>query len=133
LSTWVEHTEDRPFNDHRYATDGAKLAALGWEPKTSFDEGLKMTVDWYRRFGEVWWGDIGRILTPFPVVEGNEVWTKEEHDALPSDGELVLDSLEQYPTTRTKKALNNLQASGGTVEGFRWSQGKDFTLIEPGD
>ncbi|KAI4915896.1 hypothetical protein J4E90_004342 [Alternaria incomplexa] len=90
LSKWVEHTEDRPFNDQRYATDGTKLSALGWEPKTSFDEGLKVTVDWYRRFGEVWWGDISRVLTSFPVVTGNEIWTKEEHEDLPSsDGEVT--------------------------------------------
>lgn len=88
LEKWVQHTEDRPFNDQRYATDGAKLAALGWIPKTSFHEGLRFTVEWYRRFGEVWWGDISRVLTPFPVVEGTEIWTKEEHDALPSDDEL---------------------------------------------
>lgn len=88
LEKWVQYTEDRPFNDQRYATDGAKLAALGWEPKMSFEEGLKTTVDWYQRFGEVWWGDISRVLTSFPVVEGNEIWTKEEHDNLPSsDGE----------------------------------------------
>jgi dTDP-D-glucose 4,6-dehydratase len=88
LDIWVQHTEDRPFNDQRYATDGSKLAALGWQPKTSFEEGLKSTVDWYRRFGEVWWGDIGRVLTSFPVVEGTEIWTKEEHDDLPaSDSE----------------------------------------------
>jgi dTDP-D-glucose 4,6-dehydratase len=88
LSKWVEHTEDRPFNDQRYATDGSKLTALGWQAKTSFDEGLQVTVDWYQRFGEVWWGDISRVLTSFPVVAGNEIWTKEEHDELPSsDGE----------------------------------------------
>jgi dTDP-D-glucose 4,6-dehydratase len=85
---WVQYTEDRPFNDQRYATDGSKLAALGWQQKTSFDEGLKTTVEWYRRFGEVWWGDISRVLTSFPVVTGNEIRTKEEHDDLPSsDGE----------------------------------------------
>ncbi|KAF2806130.1 dTDP-D-glucose 4,6-dehydratase [Mytilinidion resinicola] len=110
---WVEHTEDRPFNDHRYATDGAKLALLGWYPKTDFDDGLKMTVDWYRRFGEQWWGDISRILTPFPVIEGNEVWTREEHDALPSDGEL---GPEEKRIAWTKKALHNLQASSDTFE-----------------
>ncbi|ORY15009.1 hypothetical protein BCR34DRAFT_559351 [Clohesyomyces aquaticus] len=109
---WVQHTEDRPFNDQRYATDGAKLAALGWQPKTSFEEGLQSTVKWYQRFGEVWWGDISRVLTPFPVVEGTEIWTKEEHDALPSDEETALGENDSLWTT---KALNNLQASGGTV------------------
>ncbi|KAF2467589.1 dTDP-D-glucose 4,6-dehydratase [Lindgomyces ingoldianus] len=109
---WVQHTEDRPFNDQRYATNGAKLAALGWRPKTSFEEGLKATVDWYQRFGEVWWGDISRVLTSFPVVEGTEIWTKEEHDALPSDEEL---GPEENGTVWTKKALSSLQASGGTI------------------
>lgn len=88
LSAWVQRTQDRPFNDQRYATDGSKLATLGWRPKVPFEEGLKRTVEWYRRFGEVWWGDVGRVLTEFPVVEGREIWTKEEHDDLPSsDGE----------------------------------------------
>ncbi|KAF2874653.1 hypothetical protein BDV95DRAFT_563360 [Massariosphaeria phaeospora] len=113
LQKWVQRTEDRPFNDQRYATDGSKLAALGWEPKTSFDDGLKTTVDWYRRFGEVWWGDITRILTSFPVVEGTEIWTKEEHDALPSDEELIQEE-SGIGTVWTKKAWDHLQASGET-------------------
>ena len=53
FNKWVEHTEDRPFNDHRYATDDTKLAVLGWQPKTSFDDGIQITADWYRRFREV--------------------------------------------------------------------------------
>ncbi|KAF1835447.1 NAD(P)-binding protein [Decorospora gaudefroyi] len=89
---WLQRTEDRPFNDQRYATDGSKLAALGWQPKMGFDEGLGITVGWYRRFGEVWWGDIGRVLTSFPVVAGNEIWTREEHDELSSsDTEVSLE------------------------------------------
>lgn len=87
VEEWVQYTEDRPFNDQRYATDGSKLAKLGWQPRTSFEDGLKLTVDWYQRFGEAWWGDISRVLTPFPVVEGTEIWTKEDYDAIPSDEE----------------------------------------------
>lgn len=116
LSQWVEHTPDRPFNDQRYATDGSKLNALGWEPKMDFDQGLRITVDWYRRFGEVWWGDISRVLTSFPVVSGNEIRTMEEHDELPSsDEELAPAAADANPTTWTKTAWNRLQASGGTV------------------
>jgi dTDP-glucose 4,6-dehydratase len=106
---WVQHTEDRPFNDQRYATDGSKLASLGWHPKTSFAEGLKLTVDWYREFGEVWWGDISRILTSFPVIEGTEIWTKEEHEALPSDEEL---GSGENGTIWTKKVLDSHQTDG---------------------
>lgn len=70
---WIKYTHDRPFNDRRYAVDGTKLRRLGWEQKTSIEEGLRTTVDWYRRFGEVWWGDISHVLTPFPVVSEEEV------------------------------------------------------------
>ncbi|KAF2261902.1 NAD(P)-binding protein [Lojkania enalia] len=112
LEKWVQHTEDRPFNDQRYATDGAKLAALGWAPSTNFEDGLRVTVEWYRQFGEVWWGDISRVLTSFPVVEGTEIWTKEEHEALPSDEETG--SMENG-TVWTKGALENLRAMDGTA------------------
>ena len=115
LEKWVEHTPDRPFNDQRYATDGSKLAALGWEPKMDFDQGLRTTVDWYRRFGEVWWGDISRVLTSFPVVTGNEIWTMEEHDELPSSDEELAPAADG-DLIWTKTAWNRLQASGGTVK-----------------
>lgn len=81
---WVKYTHDRPFNDHRYAVDGTKLRNLGWEQKTSFAEGLKITVDWYKRFGEKWWGDISQVLTPFPIVSGLKV--------VPDNDETITDS-----------------------------------------
>lgn len=77
----VEHTKDRPFNDLRYATNCTKLHSLGWRQQTSFSEGLAITVDWYRRFGATWWGDISRILRPFPIFDDGHVFTEEEHDA----------------------------------------------------
>lgn len=43
---WVSRTEDRPFNDRIYYTDGKKLEALGWTQKTRFEEGLRQTVEW---------------------------------------------------------------------------------------
>lgn len=76
---WVKYTQDRPFNDHRYAVDGTKLRQLGWQQKTTFAQGLKRTVEWYTRFGEEWWGDISKVLSPFPmVVEAEVVSDKEE-------------------------------------------------------
>jgi len=50
----VRHVEDRPGHDRRYAMDGSKLAALGWRPMTSFEDGLAATIDWYRT-NEAWW------------------------------------------------------------------------------
>ncbi|RYP51631.1 hypothetical protein DL769_010783 [Monosporascus sp. CRB-8-3] len=79
FNKWVKYTQDRPFNDHRYAVDGTKLRQLGWKQKTSFAEGLRTTVDWYTRFGEEWWGDITKVLSPFPiVVQAGIVADKEE-------------------------------------------------------
>jgi dTDP-glucose 4,6-dehydratase len=50
----VREVEDRPGHDRRYAMDGGKLAALGWRPRMSFDEGLASTVDWFLA-NEAWW------------------------------------------------------------------------------
>ena len=66
---WISHSQDRPFNDRRYAVNGQKLCNLGWRQKTSFDEGLKLTVDWYRKYGERWWGNIDDTLGTFPVIK----------------------------------------------------------------
>ena len=68
----IEHTRDRPFNDRRYAVDGTKLRQLGWKQSVSFEEGLSMTVDWYKQFSG-WWGSIDAILSPFPVVNGDSI------------------------------------------------------------
>jgi dTDP-glucose 4,6-dehydratase len=42
---------DRPGHDWRYAVDSSKIRAMGWNPQVSFDEGLRHTVEWYRRKG----------------------------------------------------------------------------------
>ena len=69
---WTEHTKDRPFNDRRYAVDGTKLRNLGWKQSVSFEDGIASTVEWYSKFGD-WWGPIDAILSPFPVVEGDQL------------------------------------------------------------
>ena len=50
----VRHVEDRPGHDRRYAMDGSRIAALGWHPRVSFDEGLAATVDWFVA-NQAWW------------------------------------------------------------------------------
>jgi dTDP-glucose 4,6-dehydratase len=47
-SVQITHVTDRPGHDRRYAIDGRKIESqLGYRPKWTFKEGLKMTVDWY--------------------------------------------------------------------------------------
>ena len=44
----IEFVKDRPGHDFRYSLDTTKAnKELGWEAKTSFDEGLKKTIEWY--------------------------------------------------------------------------------------
>jgi dTDP-glucose 4,6-dehydratase len=53
----LRRVEDRPGHDRRYSVDTAKLRALGWAPQTTFDEGLRTTVEWYRD-NRPWWEPI---------------------------------------------------------------------------
>ena len=50
----VMQVDDRLGHDRRYAMDGAKVAALGWRPATTFEDGLARTVAWYQA-NEPWW------------------------------------------------------------------------------
>ena len=45
----LSFVEDRLGHDWRYALDSSGTHALGWKPSTSFDDGLKKTVEWYTR------------------------------------------------------------------------------------
>ena len=48
--TLIEHVEDRPGHDRRYALTSAKLIReTGWEAEMSFEQGLAETIDWYRQ------------------------------------------------------------------------------------
>jgi len=55
-NSWLEHVNDRPGHDMRYAIDSSKLrSGLGWTPKyTNFSDGLQATIDWYTQ-NESWW------------------------------------------------------------------------------
>ena len=44
----IEFVDDRPGHDFRYEIDITKAKNhLGWKPKTIFNEGLDLTIDWY--------------------------------------------------------------------------------------
>jgi dTDP-glucose 4,6-dehydratase len=46
--TLIAYVTDRAGHDLRYAIDPSKISKeLGWMPKTKFDDGIKLTIDWY--------------------------------------------------------------------------------------
>jgi len=54
----IEYVEDRKGHDRRYAIDFSKAKKeLGWEPQISFEDGMKMTIDWVVQ-NEAWWRKI---------------------------------------------------------------------------
>ncbi len=53
----IQFVEDRLGHDRRYAIDATKLGELGWEPKYTFETGLRQTIDWYVNNRE-WWENI---------------------------------------------------------------------------
>ena len=56
----ITFVADRPGHDLRYAIDPSKLMGeLGWEPRETFDTGIRKTVQWYLD-NEWWWGPIHR-------------------------------------------------------------------------
>jgi UDP-glucose 4-epimerase len=48
---------NRPTEIWRMCADNERAGKLlGWKPKVPFDDGLKMTVDWYRKYLDVYYG-----------------------------------------------------------------------------
>lgn len=54
----IEYVEDRKAHDRRYAMDASKIEAeLGWTPDVTFEEGIKLTFEWYKENRE-WWENL---------------------------------------------------------------------------
>lgn len=54
----IKYVEDRLGHDRRYAIDSSKMQReLGWSPSVTFEEGIKLTIDWYLNNQE-WINDI---------------------------------------------------------------------------
>jgi dTDP-glucose 4,6-dehydratase len=54
----IRFVTDRKGHDRRYAIDPTKIKnELGWEPATCFDEGIKLTIQWYLN-NKKWWEEI---------------------------------------------------------------------------
>jgi dTDP-glucose 4,6-dehydratase len=54
----IRFVKDRPGHDRRYAIDFSKIERdLSWRPQVSFEEGIRLTVDWFQEH-RPWWRKI---------------------------------------------------------------------------
>ena len=68
----IEFVEDRPGHDFRYSMNSKKISSeLGWKIKTSFDDGLRKTVDWYLDNPEILNNLSSSVLNPTPWKSSN--------------------------------------------------------------
>lgn len=69
----ITHVADRKGHDMRYAIDPTKIYnELGWLPETKFEDGIKITIDWYLNNRE-WWETIisGEYQKYYEKMYGN--------------------------------------------------------------
>lgn len=58
----ITYVNDRLGHDKRYAIDATKIKKeLGWEPKYTFDLGIKTTIDWYIE-NQDWVNNFSKIM-----------------------------------------------------------------------
>lgn len=74
---------------------------------------MAITVDWYKRFGERWWGDITKVLTPFPTVEGKEVVGDPDVGLIEEVGEEMVVDGDDNLVLGKKRKLNGSGVESG--------------------
>jgi UDP-glucose 4,6-dehydratase len=62
---WITYVPDRSFNDLRYTINSKKLHDLGWVEEMGWEEGLQITVDWYKKYTSRY-GNIDGALVAHP-------------------------------------------------------------------
>ena len=66
----ITHVADRHGHDQRYAIDPTKaMTELGWQPTTAFEDGIKLTIKWYK--DNQWWLD--------ECNASNQEWLKKNY------------------------------------------------------
>jgi UDP-glucose 4,6-dehydratase len=67
----VVHVRDRAFNDRRYYICDSKLNSLGWREGTSWEDGLRKTVDWFLKATPKYWdnGNVEQALEAHPTLQ----------------------------------------------------------------
>lgn len=63
----ITFVDDRVFNDLRYHIDSTKLHCLGWNEEVLWEQGLKLTFEWYKNHSNRF-GNIDNALVAHPRI-----------------------------------------------------------------
>jgi UDP-glucose 4,6-dehydratase len=63
----ITFVDDRVFNDLRYHIDSTKLHNLGWNEEVLWEQGLKLTFEWYKNHSKRF-GNIDNALVAHPMI-----------------------------------------------------------------
>jgi UDP-glucose 4,6-dehydratase len=66
---YITYVPDRNFNDLRYTINSSKLHELGWKEEMPWEEGLRTTVEWYKKYTSRY-GNIDSALVAHPRMTG---------------------------------------------------------------
>ncbi len=70
----IEYVDDRPGQVFRHTADITKAKrVLGWEPRISLEDGLEMTVEWYRKNREWWERQVWMREIPIVIKGGKRI------------------------------------------------------------
>ena len=74
-SSPIQHVPDRPGQVKRHISNTQKIQNItNWQPRFSFEEGIKKTIEWYKKHPE-WWKDMDWMLNlPYKTWNGHEFW-----------------------------------------------------------
>ncbi len=70
----IRYVDDRPGQVFRHTADVSKaLRVLGWAPRTSFEDGLDMTIEWYQKNRSWWEKQLWMREVPIVIKGGKSV------------------------------------------------------------
>ncbi|KAI0564258.1 dTDP-glucose 4,6-dehydratase [Gracilaria domingensis] len=67
-NAYITFVKDREVNDHHYRIDSSKLKKLGWKNQMSWEQGVRLTAEWYSNEQNLRrWPDFKRGLVAHPT------------------------------------------------------------------
>jgi hypothetical protein len=89
---------------------------------------VKATIEWYKSFGDRWWGDVSAVLGgPFPVVKNGNIVPESDLDEI--DGKIG-SSLENAKVTKKESKDTGLKVAENTIERVETPESKTKSARE---